>query len=160
MDGGRQHLPFARFTQDARRPPLPFAAASFDAAYALAVFTHLGEDLAHAWMDELARVLRPGGHLLVTDFHPDAVAYGWRTACWDGCTTYRLPNVAHTRADYVEAAEEAGFDVPAVLDIPIRDLPAEYETSLSWEHANLNCCLVLLGRKRPTPGRLARESQE
>ena len=66
VDWCRENLPFATFTQNALRPPLPFGPASFDAAYALAVFTHLGEDLAHAWMDELARVLRPGGHLVIS----------------------------------------------------------------------------------------------
>ena len=60
------NLPFASFTQNALRPPLPFASESFDVAYALAVFTHLGEELSRAWIDELARVLRPGGHLVIS----------------------------------------------------------------------------------------------
>jgi hypothetical protein len=34
--------------------------------YALSVFTHLTEELQTAWRDELRRVLRPGGRLLVT----------------------------------------------------------------------------------------------
>ncbi len=32
--------------------------------YAFSVFTHLTEDRQHHWMNELRRVLRPGGHLL------------------------------------------------------------------------------------------------
>src|SRR5438046_2874585 len=47
-------------------PPLAFANATFDLAYALSVFTHLPEAMQHDWMDELRRVVRPGGYLLLT----------------------------------------------------------------------------------------------
>jgi SAM-dependent methyltransferase len=43
-----------------------FEDESFDLVYALSVFTHLTGDLQIAWRDELRRVLRPGGLLLVT----------------------------------------------------------------------------------------------
>jgi SAM-dependent methyltransferase len=47
-------------------PPLAFESESFDLVYALSVFTHLTAELQLAWRDELRRVLRPGGFLLVT----------------------------------------------------------------------------------------------
>jgi SAM-dependent methyltransferase len=47
-------------------PPLPYADASFDLVYALSVFTHLPEALQRPWMEELRRVLVPGGHLVVS----------------------------------------------------------------------------------------------
>jgi SAM-dependent methyltransferase len=62
----RTHLPFARFEVNGLEPPLAFAGESFDLVYALSVFTHLTEPLQLAWRDELRRVLRPGGLLLVT----------------------------------------------------------------------------------------------
>ncbi len=62
----RRNLPFARFERNALKPPLPFADESFDLVYALSVFTHLTAPLQLAWRDELSRVLRPGGLLLVT----------------------------------------------------------------------------------------------
>lgn len=62
----RRSLPFARFEVNALAPPLGWPAGSFDLVYALSVFTHLGEDLQRPWMDELRRVLRPGGVLVVT----------------------------------------------------------------------------------------------
>ncbi len=34
--------------------------------YALSVFTHLTDELQLAWRDELRRVLRPGGRLILT----------------------------------------------------------------------------------------------
>jgi SAM-dependent methyltransferase len=62
----RSNLPFARFEVNGLAPPLAFEDASFDLVYALSVFTHLTADLQLAWRDELGRVLRPGGRLLVT----------------------------------------------------------------------------------------------
>jgi SAM-dependent methyltransferase len=62
----RANLPFARFTSNGLAPPLDHADGSFDLVYALSVFTHLPEDLQHAWMHELERLLRPGGFLLLT----------------------------------------------------------------------------------------------
>lgn len=62
----RGNLGFARFERNALEPPLAFEAASFDLVYALSVFTHLTAELQLAWRDELERVLRPGGLLLLT----------------------------------------------------------------------------------------------
>jgi SAM-dependent methyltransferase len=62
----RTNLPFARFEQNALAPPLMFDDESFDLVYALSVFTHLTADLQLAWRDEVRRVLRPGGRLLLT----------------------------------------------------------------------------------------------
>jgi len=62
----RDHLAFAHFETNGLAPPLAFADDGFDLVYALSVFTHLTEDLQLAWRDELRRVLRPGGRLLIT----------------------------------------------------------------------------------------------
>jgi SAM-dependent methyltransferase len=43
-----------------------FPDQSFDFIYALSIFTHLTEPLQSFWVEELGRVLRPGGHLLLT----------------------------------------------------------------------------------------------
>jgi SAM-dependent methyltransferase len=66
VDWCRGNLAFARFEVNALAPPLAFADESFDLVYALSVFTHLTAELQSAWRDELRRVLRPGGFLLVT----------------------------------------------------------------------------------------------
>jgi malonyl-CoA O-methyltransferase len=53
---------------------LPFAAGAFDVVWCRLVVGHVRElDDAYA---ELARVCRPGGAVVVTDFHPAAVAAG------------------------------------------------------------------------------------
>jgi SAM-dependent methyltransferase len=66
VDWCRANLPFARFEVNSLAPPLAFADESFDLVYALSVFTHLTGELQLAWRDELRRVLRPGGRLLLT----------------------------------------------------------------------------------------------
>jgi SAM-dependent methyltransferase len=66
-----QNLTFATFSRNDLAPPLAFPDRRFDAAYAFSVLTHLPEELTFAWLDELARVLRPGG-LLVVSTHGEA----------------------------------------------------------------------------------------
>jgi SAM-dependent methyltransferase len=59
-------LPFASFKNNALIPPSPYTDSRFDFLYAISVFTHLPRELQRPWMEELARIVRPGGHLLVT----------------------------------------------------------------------------------------------
>jgi SAM-dependent methyltransferase len=66
IDWCRENLPFARFETNGLSPPLAFDDASFELAYALSVFTHLPEAIQHEWMDELHRVVQPGGFVLLT----------------------------------------------------------------------------------------------
>jgi SAM-dependent methyltransferase len=66
VDWCRRNLSFAAFEANGLAPPLAYADESFDLVYALSVFTHLTAELQLAWRDELRRVLRPGGKLLVT----------------------------------------------------------------------------------------------
>jgi SAM-dependent methyltransferase len=66
IDWCRDNLPFARFETNGLSPPLTFDDESFELAYALSVLTHLPEAIQHDWMDELARIVRPGGFVLLT----------------------------------------------------------------------------------------------
>jgi SAM-dependent methyltransferase len=62
----QRKLSFGRFDVNGVAPPLRYEKEQFDLVYALSVFTHLPEELQLAWMSELSRVLKPGGHLLMT----------------------------------------------------------------------------------------------
>jgi SAM-dependent methyltransferase len=66
VDWSRRNLPFAKVEFNRLEPPLGYADASFELVYALSVFTHLTANLQHAWVEELSRVLKPGGHLLMS----------------------------------------------------------------------------------------------
>jgi len=66
VDWCRHNLPFAKFQSNTLEPRLNYADKQFEFAYALSVFTHMPDDLQKAWMNELRRVLLPGGYLLIT----------------------------------------------------------------------------------------------
>jgi SAM-dependent methyltransferase len=60
------NLPFASFSVNDVTPGLAYDSGAFSLVYALSVFTHLTAELQTAWTAELARVLAPGGIMLVT----------------------------------------------------------------------------------------------
>ena len=68
-----ENLPFGQFTLSRREPPLPYEDSTFHLVYGISVFTHLTETLQRAWFAELARVIVPGGTLVITT-HGDALA--------------------------------------------------------------------------------------
>ncbi|MBL7213243.1 MAG: class I SAM-dependent methyltransferase [Desulfobacteraceae bacterium] len=63
----RDNLP-QRITwnQSSMTPPLPYPSKSFDFIYLVSVFTHLSLDSQYLWIEELKRVIRPFGHILLT----------------------------------------------------------------------------------------------
>lgn len=62
----RENLTFARFSQNSLEPPLPYESGYFDHCYSVSVFTHLPETLQRPWIEELHRVVAPGGILVLT----------------------------------------------------------------------------------------------
>jgi len=62
----RAHLPGIAFRSGADEPPLPYADATFDFVYAISIWSHFDEDAAVRWLAEMHRIVRPGGHLLIT----------------------------------------------------------------------------------------------
>jgi len=64
-------LPLAEALENEREPPLDLPTDHFDLIYAFSVFTHLPPRLAEEWTDELRRVLKRGG-ILVLSTHGDA----------------------------------------------------------------------------------------
>jgi len=86
---------------------IPFPDKSFDAAVCALALCHIAA-LGSA-IGELARVLRPGGTLVLSDFHPFPILFGWRTWFSQGGTSYLVQNQLHLVADYLEAAATAGL---------------------------------------------------
>ena len=70
-----RHLP-GRYTENRLHPPLAFPDAAFDLVYAHSVLTHLTEQVATAWLAEIARILRPDGLAIVT-FLDEDYARAW-----------------------------------------------------------------------------------
>jgi SAM-dependent methyltransferase len=61
----RENLPGAYLRNDPM-PPLPAEDESFDAVFAVSIFTHLSRAQHPAWAAEICRVLKPGGVFLFT----------------------------------------------------------------------------------------------
>ncbi|MEL6478370.1 MAG: class I SAM-dependent methyltransferase [Pseudomonadota bacterium] len=59
-------IPGAQPQMSTFQPPLPFADGSFDVIYSISVWTHLEPGSGAAWLDEVARLLRPGGVALIS----------------------------------------------------------------------------------------------
>jgi SAM-dependent methyltransferase len=60
------------FADNELAPPLPFGEKSFDVIYAISVLTHLSVEQQKAWIQELRRVLRPNGCLILTTHGEDS----------------------------------------------------------------------------------------
>ncbi len=133
--------------------PLPFASGQFDFAICALVLSHV-RDLAGA-VREFGRVLQPGGHLLLTDFHPDAVGRGARTDFQRPGVTYLLPNLPHTRAGYLAALAAAGFTVRATIDALFREaLDGFFTETMRGNNGDKPFCLIVLARKDVGEGAL------
>ena len=86
---------------------MPFADGSFDLAICALAFCHL-PDIGPP-VRELARVLRPGGRVVISDFHPFCLLMGWRTALHRPEATYWIENRLHLTEEYVRSLLDAGF---------------------------------------------------
>ena len=56
----------ATFSTNGFMPPINFPDEFFDFIYGISIFTHLPEDMEAAWLEELCRVTRQGGHVMLT----------------------------------------------------------------------------------------------
>jgi SAM-dependent methyltransferase len=61
-----EHVAGARFFASGDHPPLELAETSLDLAYAISVWSHFAPPLGLRWLAEMRRLLRPGGHLVMT----------------------------------------------------------------------------------------------
>ena len=71
----REHLAPIRFEVSPQRPPLPYDDGTFDFVYAISIWSHFGEAAALAWLDEMRRVTRPDGLLIITTHGYPSLAY-------------------------------------------------------------------------------------
>jgi SAM-dependent methyltransferase len=62
----KNNLKFAEFDLNKPFPPLGHRSESFDLIYSISVFTHIDEETQQAWIQELHRVLKPKGILLIS----------------------------------------------------------------------------------------------
>lgn len=62
----KKNIPAVSFLENDLLPPAGFSDNSFDWIYGLSILTHLSLQSHQAWIEELFRILKPGGLLLIT----------------------------------------------------------------------------------------------
>ncbi|MEL7516286.1 MAG: methyltransferase domain-containing protein [Pseudomonadota bacterium] len=70
-----RNVPNVNFKKTENDPPLPFADNSFDAIYSVSVWTHLPFDRQVPWLQEIHRILKPGGLALISTSGYRALKY-------------------------------------------------------------------------------------
>jgi SAM-dependent methyltransferase len=112
LDVARGKLPSAEFRRgDLTAIPLP--AGSVDAAVCALALVHV-RDLG------LARVLRPGGRLVISDVHPFLVFLGWQAQFPAGGARKGFMRLhRHLPSDYTSAAHAAGLRLRSLAEPPM-----------------------------------------
>ncbi len=116
-----ERLPFGEFCGNQLAPPMSFPTQSFDFIYALSVFTHMPARLQVAWIEELRRILIPGGYLLLsthgerylddlTREEQDQFRSGRLVVKYDDVAGSNTCGAYHPAA-YVRAELSVGFDL-------------------------------------------------
>jgi ubiquinone/menaquinone biosynthesis C-methylase UbiE len=97
---------------------LPFVAGAFDAVISGLALGHASE--LSRWMSEVARVLRDGGVLLYSDFHPEAARAGLTRSFRDTSNrSVTLPHCCHDVAAQREALTAAGLRLEVMREVRV-----------------------------------------
>ena len=95
------HLPGTEFVHLPLLPPCTLPDCSLDAVFSISVMTHLALDVQLQWLTELARLVRPGGIVLMSFGGPGAVAW---SSVWNGAEYFQKWREEGFHADRVDLA--------------------------------------------------------
>lgn len=93
---------------------LPFRSESFDIAVSALALTHSAN--LQAPIKELARVVRPGGRVVISDVHPFAVLTGAQAGFRASEGLAFVRNHVHLHGDYLTAFASAGLKVRGCVE--------------------------------------------
>src|SRR5271167_3274107 len=95
---------------------LPFKPAVFDAVVSGLAVGHATD--IRQWMSEIARVLRPAGILLYSDFHSEAIRAGMTRSFKDEAdVTWTVPHQVHELSCQQDAMAAAGLTIETVREL-------------------------------------------
>ena len=102
---------------------------------------------------ELARVIKPGGWAVVSDFHPEGEARGWKRAFRSGDHVYEIEHYPYTTERLLEAGRRAGLDLqdshePALDEPERRMFQAAGKEALFEEARGVPAVLVVRWKRR------------
>ncbi len=93
---------------------LPAELGQFDLVLCCLVLSHV--ENFHEAVAKLASYVRPGGNLILTDFHPFCMLLGLRSYCYSGGQKILVPNFIHLPSEYVAALARVGLRVTDFLE--------------------------------------------
>lgn len=129
---------------------LPFAAARFDLVVSGLAVGHAPS--LDAWMAEIARVLAPGGVLVYSDFHPDAVRAGMTRSFTDASgQRHELLHALHDPDAHLAAAWRAGLVLEAHREVRVGQELSEAFTGSEAFYARWNGLAVVLALRLVKP---------
>jgi len=130
----RERLPRADL-REGRLEHLPVKDGAVTGAVCALALSHL-LDIRPA-ISELARALRPGGRLVISNPHPFATGVlGWRAVFTDESgERSMIPEHAHPHGDYIEAFEAAGLTARRCLELRLSRDQARGRAKLGYEDA-------------------------
>jgi ubiquinone/menaquinone biosynthesis C-methylase UbiE len=134
LERARERVPNADF-RTGELTALPLEDESVDAAICALALSHQ-RDIS-AGVDELARVVRPGGRVIVSNPHPFATEYLYWRATVAGATGDRLliPEFAHSHAASIRAFVGAGLQVRGCFEPALSPARAEQEAKAGLSEA-------------------------
>jgi malonyl-CoA O-methyltransferase len=102
---------------------------------------------------ELARVVKPGGWVIVSDFHPEGDARGWKRAFRSGGHVYEIEHYPYTTERLLETGRNAGLDLQdshePVLDEPERRIFQAAGKEALFEEARGVPAVLIVRWQRP-----------
>jgi malonyl-CoA O-methyltransferase len=99
---------------------LPFRNACADVALCALSLGHITP--VESAITELARIVHPGGDLIITDFHPAALGHGWKRTFRSNGELYEVETHPYTTDHLLEYAEQNGLVLQELLE-PCFDEP-------------------------------------
>jgi malonyl-CoA O-methyltransferase len=131
---------------------LPFQSAVFDAVISGLAVGHATD--IHQWMSEVARVLRPAGSLVYSDFHSTAIRAGMTRSFKDAAdVTWTVPHQVYDLSCQQDTMAAAGLTVQTVrelrMGIELNEVfPGSERVYLDWH--GVPVVLIVRARKRCT----------
>ena len=125
---------------------LPFGTSVFDTVVSGLAIGHT-PDIA-VWMAEIARVLKPGGSCLYSDFHPQAAQAGMTRSFSDAQRrAYTLPHFTHVLSAQRAAAAAVGLTMSIAREVRVGiEFTETFEGSEQFYRRWPGLALVLVAR--------------
>jgi SAM-dependent methyltransferase len=126
----------AEFVVNPHVPPMPYPGDFFDFIYSISIFTHLPEEMQFKWLEDLRRVIKPGGYMILTthgekhykELPPDKLKLMNQKGFYynedRNLTTEGLPafyKVAYHSPEYIEREWKKYFDVLKIMPRGLED---------------------------------------